>query len=78
MTSVKSLKTAGELLLKAVQTLPENDPSLTAAADALISARCSLIDAALMLAKAADKVKPVSKLIPPAVERLKALEYTLN
>jgi hypothetical protein len=68
---------AGELLLKAVQSMSE-DPKLTAAADALIAARSSLISAAQKLANAAERLKPANKLIPPTLQRLRALEYTLN
>ena len=78
MASAKSLKKAGDLLLKAVQLLPENNASLAAAADALITARGSLITAAQMLADAGDILMPANKLMPPAAERLRALEYTLN
>lgn len=76
--STRSLRKAGELLLEAVETLPESNASLTAAADALIRAHSALISAVQLLADAGDMPVARNKLIPPASERLKALEYTLN
>lgn len=77
VTSTTSLKKAGDLLLKAVQSLPENDASLAAAADALITAHSSLITALQLLADAGNLSVHSGKL-PPAAERLRALKYTLN
>jgi len=76
--SAASLKEAGELLLKAIQLLPDNNPSLAAAADALINARSFLIHAAQMLTEAGEIMTRADKSMPSATERLKALKYTLN
>src|SRR5262249_44572003 len=76
--STKSLKKAGKLLLKAVQSVPENNPPLIEAADALITAHGLLVNVLQILADAGNISAPSCNLIPPVAERLRAIEYSLN